>query len=116
MKTRIKVLLVMLSVAFYSTATYATIQNTVNPIAFEYNELAAATIVGVYKGHDDSGYTFTITDEKGEETITTFSSVDEAVAKSNDLDSKAAVGTTFEITFTVAEDGEKVITGLKSQH
>ncbi len=115
MKTRIKVLLVMLCVAFFSTTTYATVQNSVNPIALEINN-QEATVTGVYKGHDDSGYNFAIVDEKGVENLTTFSSVDEAVAKSNDLDSKSVIGTTYEITFTVAEDGAKTISALKPQY
>lgn len=115
MKTRIKVLLVMLSVAFFSTTAYATIENTINPIELEINN-QEETVLGVYKGHDESGYNFSMVDAKGEKSAVLFSSAVETVAKSNDLDSKAVIGTTYEITYTVAEDGTKTITALKPQY
>jgi len=98
MKTRIKIVLVMLSVAFFSATAYAEIQNGVNNPKVIENNNQDTKITGVYQGHFDSGYNFTVINKKGVEEITKFSKIDEALAKSNDLDSKSVVGTTFEIS------------------
>ena len=110
MKTRIKIVLVMLGIAFFSTTSYATHQNRENnPATLEMNT-QDTTITGTYKGHDDSGYNFTTLDENGIETIMMFSNVDSALATANDLDSESTIGTTYSITFILNDDGTKTIT------
>ncbi len=112
MKTQIKDALIMLSIVFFSITTFATIQNTINPIKYEVNNKETTT-TGVYKGHDDSGYLFVIKNEKGEEKITSFLIEDETVALSNDLDSKSVLGLMYDITYSTEENGTKTITALK---
>lgn len=118
MKTQAKLFVSLLTLALYSTVTFAT--------TFEYttsdftNHISLKitvenTVSGVYEGHDETGYNFSITDEKGATSITTFSELDEAISKSNDLDSDAAIGITYEITYKITENGDKVITALKPQ-
>jgi len=117
MKTRIKVILVMLSITFFSTTIHATVVNSDVPFGLEINSQDQNNkVIGVYKGHDASGYNFTLFSEQGEKNVASFSKVDDALAKSNDLDSKSAVGVTYEITFITGKDGTKIITALKAQY
>jgi len=117
MKTRVKELLLMLSLAFFSTTIYATNQNSEKSLmVVEFLNQEEKVVTGVYKGHDESGYQFSVIDEKGTESLMTFLNIDQEATKSNDLKADKAVGTPYKITYTVAEDGVKTIKSLLTVH
>lgn len=121
MKTNFKVVVLVICISFFSISSFAT--NTVeNPIIEDVTivNVQKNTVKGVYKGHDASGYIFSVVDEYGSESKMVFEKVDDAVLKANDLKSKSLIEETFEITFekTMAEQldssGEVVSTEIKT--
>lgn len=106
MKTSITVVLVTLSLSFFSLTTSHAI-NEIESYQVEERiiiEDQEATVRGVYKGHDASGYNFNVVDSYGNETAMTFHKVDEAVAKANDLTSESSIGKTFEIIYDISSE------------
>lgn len=121
MKTSIKVVLVAIGFSFFSLTSYAVnkIENNLNDKVIVV-DAQGTTVKGVYKGHDDSGYNFSIVDRSGKESVVTFQKGDESILKANDLASDAAIGKTFEITYSTTSkkaldsNGEEVMEEVRT--